>query len=63
MSAKQESRRGISFFLSLANRIEVEQGLLMLKTDIQNGKILKVMKSYENNCGDYYFISTQKFNG
>ncbi len=49
-------RHGISSFSSLANRIEVKQGLIDLRKDIDNGKFDKVAKVYQNNFGDYLFI-------
>ena len=56
-------RHGISSFSSLANRTEVKQGLLELRKDIDNGKINKIIKSYENNFGDYLFIIGKKSAG
>ncbi len=53
-------RLGISSFSSLANKLEVEQGLQVLKTDISSGKINSIIKSYENTFGDYLFISAVK---
>ena len=53
-------RRGISSFSSLANRKEVEKGLKYLRKDIENGKIKEIIKSYENNMGDYLFIIGKK---
>ena len=53
-------RKGISSFSSLANKAEVERGLTALKKDIHDGKIKEVMKSYENNLGDYLFITAKK---
>ncbi|WP_350293967.1 class I SAM-dependent methyltransferase [uncultured Croceitalea sp.] len=56
----KQIRQGISSFSSLANRDEVEKGLSELKTDIDRGKIASVMKSYENNFGDYLFLIGRK---
>lgn len=53
-------RHGISSFSSLANRIEVEQGLLELRKDIDSGKVNEIIKSYENNFGDYLYIIGKK---
>ena len=55
-----EMRKNTSGFTALANKEEVEQGLLMLEEDINTGKIDSVIKSYENNLGDYLFISANK---
>ncbi len=53
-------RHGISSFSSLANQVEVTEGLLKLKTDIDNGKINDIMKSYEHDFGDYLYIIGKK---
>lgn len=53
-------RHGISSFSSLANRVEVENGLTKLRKDIDNGNIEKVMKSYQNDLGDYLYLIIQK---
>lgn len=58
----EQIRNGISSFSSLANQKEVEKGLSQLRFDIDNGKINKIMKSYENNLGDYLFIIAKKEN-
>ncbi len=57
---KPEVRNGISSFSSLANREEVNLGLSKMKWDIENGKIADIMKSYENDLGDYLFIVGKK---
>ncbi|SEC41944.1 Ubiquinone/menaquinone biosynthesis C-methylase UbiE [Tenacibaculum sp. MAR_2009_124] len=49
-------REGISSFSSLANQKEVDEGLLKLKKDVETGHINNIMKSYENQLGDYLFI-------
>ncbi|WP_179319379.1 class I SAM-dependent methyltransferase [Winogradskyella helgolandensis] len=49
-------RHGISSFSNLTNMEEIELGLATLKNDIDDKKINDVMKSYENNLGDYLFI-------
>ncbi len=51
-----EVRQGISSFSSLANTTEVETGLNSLQKDIASGKIIDVMKNYENTDGDYLFL-------
>ncbi|PWH81490.1 class I SAM-dependent methyltransferase [Algibacter marinivivus] len=53
-------RHGISSFSSLANKDEVENGLEKLKKDIENNEINNIIQSYENNLGDYLFISGKK---
>lgn len=53
-------RHGISSFSSLANQTEVEQGLMELRKDIDSGKINEIIKSYENNFGDYLYIIGKK---
>lgn len=56
----QNVRHGISSFSSLANKEEIEEGLAHLRTDIDNGKISEVIKSYENELGDYLYIIGRK---
>ena len=53
-------RHGISSFSSLANQSEVESGLIALREDINSGKINDIIKSYENNLGDYLYIIAEK---
>ena len=57
---KEEVRKGISSFSALANQQEVEIGLMELRKDIDTGKIKDVMQSFQNNEGDYLFITGQK---
>ena len=56
----EQIRHGISSFSSLANRTEVEKGLIALKEDIDTREIQKIMKSYENDFGDYLYIFGRK---
>ncbi|WP_299260544.1 class I SAM-dependent methyltransferase [uncultured Aquimarina sp.] len=49
-------RHGISSFSSLSNALEVENGLITLKKDIDSGKINDIIKNYENTDGDYLFF-------
>ena len=56
----EETRNGISSFSSLANQTEVEKGLSELRRDIDSGKINEIIKSYENDFGDYIFIIGKK---
>lgn len=53
-------RRGISSFSSLANIMEVEQGLSNLKSDLETGAFDKIKDRYENESGDYLFIIMEK---
>ncbi len=55
-----EIRSGISSFSDLANSKEINQGLKNLKSDIESNKIDEIIKSYENDLGDYLFIIGQK---
>lgn len=50
-------RNGISSFSSLAVAEEVKKGLQKLETDVRSGKIIEIIRSYENTLGDYLFIS------
>ena len=59
---KPEVRSGISSFSLLSNKKEVEAGLIKLKNDVVSGAIKEVMKQYENEEGDYLFISAKKIN-
>jgi hypothetical protein len=56
----EKIRHGISSFSSLSNRTEVENGLSELRKDIDSGKIEKVIKSYENDLGDYLYVIGKK---
>ena len=56
-------RHGISSFSALANKDEVENGLETLRKDIDNGKIKDVMRSYDNDFGDYLYIIGEKPKG
>ena len=53
-------RNGISSFADLARQKEVEQGLLKLQKDIDSGAIHEVIQSYQNDMGDYIFVTAQK---
>tara|TARA_R110001592_G_scaffold321252_1_gene599729 strand:+ start:326 stop:1138 length:813 start_codon:yes stop_codon:yes gene_type:complete len=53
-------RNGISSFSSLANQAEVKKGLSKLRNDIESGKIKNIIKSYENDFGDYLYIIGKK---
>ena len=53
-------RHGISSFSALANKEEVEKGLVNLRIDIDSEKINDIIKSYENDLGDYLYIIAEK---
>ena len=53
-------RAGISSFSALANAAEVKQGLEDLATDIGLDRFEAVKSAYENDLGDYLFISLKK---
>ncbi len=53
-------RQGISSFSSLANIEEVKQGLLKLRNDIDSQAFNKIKDQYENELGDYLFITMDK---
>ena len=53
-------RHGISSFSALANLEEVETGLNALRSDIDLGKTDDIIKSYENDFGDYLYIIGEK---
>jgi len=52
----EQIRNGISSFSSLAHRTEVALGLQKLRKDINSGKISEIIRSYENDFGDYLYI-------
>ena len=53
-------RKGISSFSALANASEVENGLMKLKIDIETNNFEKIKGYYENDGGDYLFITISK---
>ena len=53
-------RNGISSFTSLANKIEVQDGLNKLNSDILAKESEIVKLRYENSLGDYLFIMLEK---
>ncbi len=57
---KPEIRRGISSFSSLANKNEIDKGLINLEKDIKSNTINNIIKSFENDLGDYLFITAKK---
>ncbi len=56
----EQIRNGISSFAALANKAEVDKGLSMLQSDIESGRFETIQKEYENELGDYLFITAQK---
>jgi ubiquinone/menaquinone biosynthesis C-methylase UbiE len=56
----KEIRKGISSFSSLANAEEVIRGLSQLESDINLNKFEDIRMEFENDSGDYLFISAQK---
>lgn len=53
-------RHGISSFSALANIEDVKRGLMALRNDIDCGNIDDIIKSYENDIGDYLYIIAEK---
>jgi len=53
-------RQGISSFSTLSNQAEVAAGLLQLEADIQSGEITEIINRYENEDGDYLFVTAKK---
>ena len=56
----EQVRKGISSFSALGNVAEVEQGLSELKNDIDSCKFDAIRAKFENEMGDYLFITAQK---
>ena len=56
----EQIRKGISSFTSLSNKVEVEKGLAEMRLDIGSGKIQEIIRSYENQLGDYLYIIGRK---
>lgn len=56
----EQIRHGISSFSSLANQMEIKQGLTLLRKDIDSGKFDEITQSYQNNLGDYLYIIGKK---
>ncbi len=53
----QDVINGISTFSSLATNGELEEGLSRLKNDIGSGVVKQVMARYNNELGDYLFLT------
>jgi len=56
----EQFRKGISTFADLADSEEVNMGLKKLRGDIDSGKVNEIIKSYQNDIGDYLFINAVK---
>jgi len=56
----EQIRHGISSFSSLANIDEVKQGLTKLRKEIANNEFEQIKKQYDNDLGDYLFITIDK---
>lgn len=50
-------RHGISSFASLAQTDEVERGLAQLQSDLDAGSFFAIQQTFDNQLGDYLFIS------
>jgi ubiquinone/menaquinone biosynthesis C-methylase UbiE len=55
-----EFRSGSSSFSILSEKKDIEEGLKKLQDDIISHKISSIIKSYENEHGDYIFIIAEK---
>ena len=55
-----EVRKGSSGFTNFCSKQELESGLKLLEDDITSGKIKEIIKSYENDKGDYLFYNAVK---
>ncbi len=60
MYFNEEVRNGISSFSLIAHQSEIKKGLQQMKEDINTGKIVKIIKEFENELGDYLFIIGKK---
>ena len=57
---KPEIRKGISSFADIGKQQEISLGLSQLEKDIEDGNIRNIMDKYENDKGDYLFITGTK---
>ncbi|MBK8353365.1 MAG: class I SAM-dependent methyltransferase [Saprospirales bacterium] len=55
-----EVRKGSSGFTNFCSKQELKSGLKLLEDDITSGKIKEIIKSYENDNGDYLFYNAVK---
>jgi ubiquinone/menaquinone biosynthesis C-methylase UbiE len=53
-------RKGISSFAAFGNLEEVEKGLVKLADDIKTNTFAAIKKQYDNDLGDYLFITLKK---
>lgn len=53
-------RNGISSFSSIANIDEVKKGLEKLKSDLENNFFESIKQKYNNDFGDYCFITIKR---
>lgn len=56
----KQVRAGISSFASLAHANEVAMGLAQLGEAVENKTIEGIIRSYENDKGDYLFVTAKK---
>jgi len=52
----EQIRNGISSFALEENQQEINDGCEKLEEDIQSGEVNKIIRSYENDQGDYAFV-------
>ncbi len=57
---RDEIRKGISSFADLSRQEDVDQGLWLLKQDVESGKFWEIKKQYDSDLGDYLFLSLKK---
>ena len=55
----EKIRKGISSFAALANLEEVKDGMERLAKDINSKQVNKIIGDYENEYGDYLFITAR----
>ena len=60
---RPEIRQNASSFSSFVTPEELKSGLAALEADIASGAIRDVMKSFENDKGDYLFLVAEKMAG
>jgi predicted DNA-binding protein len=57
---RENIRKGISSFSSLANKTEIEGGLRRLADDVNENKISEIIENFRNDMSDYVFIVAAK---
>ncbi|WLD92625.1 class I SAM-dependent methyltransferase [Alkalihalobacillus sp. AL-G] len=60
MYLDENVRSGISTFVNIASREEIEEGCSRLKRDIETNKINDVLANYSSDLGDYAFVIAEK---